>query len=112
MLRSILKIKLKDKVRISAIKSKFNIHDIGGKIVNLKWKYAGHVARENKNKWNKIATFWTSYGNKRSRGRPALRWRDELVRERGMKWQCEARDREKWRGLVEAYALRKGGVEG
>jgi len=40
--------------------------------------YAGHMARTTGDKWNQRLYEWTTYGNLRRRGRPKLRWRDEI----------------------------------
>ncbi len=80
MLRSILNIKLKDKISINKIKSKTNCKDIGYHIKKFKFKYAGHVARGDKNKWNLTVTQWIPRDDKRRRGRAPTRWVDELIR--------------------------------
>ena len=45
-----------------------------------KWTWAGHVSRIQDNRWTLRITTWKPYERKRPRGRPARRWRDELVR--------------------------------
>ncbi len=59
MLRSILGIKLKDKIRKDFIKETTKSTDNGYIIKKLKVKYAGHSAREDNSKWNYKATVWT-----------------------------------------------------
>lgn len=108
MFRSILKIKLKDKIKLLDIKEKIKVKDIGYIIRKLKWKYAGHLMREKNFKWHKTATDWTPYGHKRARGRPMLRWRDDF-KELGRRWIRLARDRDIWREMVETYALKWAG---
>jgi len=46
-----------------------------------KWRWAGHVARMNDNRWTKRLTDWHE---KRSRKRPDSRWKDEIERFAGV----------------------------
>ncbi len=56
--------------------------DICEIVKQLKWKYAGHLAREKREGGAKKC--WTgNHIEKRKRGRPRTRWRDEIVREKG-----------------------------
>ncbi len=48
MVRSILNIRLQDKVKISEIKKKKNVRDIGYIIKKMKMKYADHLVRGEK----------------------------------------------------------------
>jgi len=99
MIRSILGIKLSDKV------SNEEIYKKSGVIARtLKFKYAGHVVREDKTKWNKILTMWTPHWAKRGRDRPSTRWSDELKKEIGTDWHGKATNRQNWRDLVRTYA--------
>lgn len=41
---------------------------------------------------------------KRGRGRPKIRRLDELMKNLGIHWMNEAKDRLKWKGLVHSYA--------
>ncbi len=78
MERAILGIRLKDKVKISEIKSKtkFNLNFLHA-IRRLKWDWAGHVDRLENNKWAKqILDWWIKGGRKR--GKQKLKWRNEI----------------------------------
>jgi len=48
MLRSILEMKIKDKIRNLEIKRRTGIRDVGHKVKKLKFDYAGHIARKRK----------------------------------------------------------------
>ncbi|GFS05667.1 endonuclease-reverse transcriptase [Elysia marginata] len=48
---------------------------------------------------------WQPRNGKRSRGRQARRWRDDIVRTMGNTWTREAKDREEWRRDVEGFIL-------
>ncbi len=104
MLRNILGIRLKHKRSIQDIKNTTKIKNIGEKIKKLKFSYAGHLARASNFKWNKIATSWTPKERKRRRGRPQIRWVDEVDKVTGFCWSKIAQDRKKWADLAEAYA--------
>ncbi len=52
ILRSILGVKIKDKIRLNCIRGKTKCKDKGYTITKLKFKYAGHMAREGSKKWN------------------------------------------------------------
>ena len=67
-----------------------------------KWRWAGHVARRDDNRWNKTLTDWTPREGKRDRRRPDRRWRDEMERTAGATWQQQLKSRKSWKGLGEA----------
>ena len=81
------------------------------KTLPLKFRYAGHIMRENRNKWNKILTNWLPHWGKRGRGRPSTRWSDELRMVAGTDWYGKANNRENWKDLVKTY-VQKWAVEG
>ena len=56
MLRYILGVKLKDKRSLEEIYSKTRVKQVGVIARTLKFEYAGHLVRENNQKWNKILT--------------------------------------------------------
>lgn len=94
MKRSILGLKIADKVRNTQINKMLNLHNISIEARRLKWKWAGHVARMNNSRWAKKITEWTPLNKKRSFGRPRIRWRDELVKGAGVNWSTKAKDRD------------------
>jgi len=73
MQRSILNLKLRDKIRIGKIRGTLreNINFLHA-IRRLKWDWAGHVARMGKNRWAKILTEWVIIGG-RSKGKQKKR---------------------------------------
>ncbi len=58
--------------------------DVGETIIKLKWRNAGHIVRDKKNKWGTKILNRRPFGESRKRGRPATRWRDEIVMEKGI----------------------------
>lgn len=108
MERSILRIRLKDKIRNVEIRDKTKITDVLHHITKMKWKWAGHVARIDDDRWTRRVTVWRGpEGGQRKKGRPHKRWADDIVAVAGKEWLTKARDREAWHSLEEAYT-RKG----
>ena len=70
MERKMLGIKQIDKIPNSTIREKTKVDDILKVITKTKWKWAGHVAGMNDNRWTVRCTEWQVRHGKRSRGRP------------------------------------------
>lgn len=102
MERSLLKIRLNDRIRSESIRNRTNFADAGEKIMKMKWDWYGHIARQEGNRWTKLLTEWTPIDNKRQKGRPKKRWRDDIKR---FKNNCHiiARDRSQWHKLREEF---------
>ena len=49
-------------------------------------------------------TFWVPHRGRRGRGRPSMRWVDEIKTLFGPSWVRKAKDKVIWKGLVKAYA--------
>lgn len=101
--RSILNIKLKDKIRLSTIKHKLKTNTISSIIRKQKWRWTGHMIRQKTEKWTKNIVEWYPRDGKRRRGRPYYRWEDDLKEVAGKIWMRAARDRRTWKKLEEAY---------
>ncbi len=106
MERSMLGIKLKDKINLKIIKNKFKFNNnIIRVIKRLKWKWAGHISRMKDNRWTYRSTFWFLAQNKRKKGKQKKRWRDDIGN--FIKYNLFHRiaiDRVEWDRLQEAYA--------
>ncbi|GFN75299.1 endonuclease-reverse transcriptase [Plakobranchus ocellatus] len=100
-----LGIKLADRVKCSEITKRTQIQDIVNFVAKQKWKWAGHVARLKDNRWTLRVTEWQPRNGKRSRGRQARRWRDDIVKTKGNTWSRDARDRDEWKRYAEGYIL-------
>ncbi len=50
-----------------------------------------------------LATFWVPSNGRRMKGRPIMRWVDEVVRVAGSNWATLTRDKRRWTDLTEAY---------
>ena len=104
MERKIMGIRLKDRVSNRKLRESTQSKGIGAAIKKLKFKYARHMFRMREEKWNRITTNWTPWGNKRGRGRLKTKWRDEIRNRVGASWKSITQDREKWWRIGEAYA--------
>ena len=65
MERSIIGFKKRDKISNFRIREKTGTIDIGYAVKRLKCNYAGHMARGDKQRWNKIVCEWRPYEKKR-----------------------------------------------
>lgn len=106
MERSMLGLKLKDKVRNADIRHKTKLTDILVRIDQLKWRWTGHMLRCKKEKWSKQVTIWYPRDGSRGRGRKKRRWEDDLKITLGPLWTRVATDRKQWKELEEAFAIR------
>ncbi len=87
MERSVIGIRKKEKTRSEDIRKRTMMVDIGYKTKKLKWKYAGHTARQKLVRWGNKVEVWTPYESKRLRGRLLTKWRDEITRQVGHPWR-------------------------
>lgn len=103
MERSCLGIKLNDKVKNVDIRKKTKVCDALTFSLKGKWKWAGHLARYQDDRWTQRSVKWSGPRGTRSRGRPRARWADEIVARAGGNWMDKAKDRETWLSLGEAF---------
>ena len=95
--RSLLEMTLGQKMRIKFVTLHFS---------NIRWRWIGHVTRQEAS-IAKTAMHWTPEG-KRKRGRPKITWRrtvEKEIKEMGKTWEgikFMARDRQMWREPVVA----------
>ena len=93
---------LQDKMHRDQEKNKDNWHNTPW---NLKWKWAGYIAKMKDSRLTKYCTRAPS-GNqgeaKRSRGRPS-RWQDDIASKEGTTWNRIAAHRGQWKALMEGY---------
>ena len=104
MERSILNLKLKDKVSIKKIRQKTKLKDVGYLAKKLKFKFIGHTYRASDNRWSRTLLEWWPYEHKRERGRPHTRFIDEIKNRVGKAWRRVTEDRVRWRKTGEVYA--------
>lgn len=107
MERSMLNIKRRDKINTKVIRQKTKTIEVSYTIKKLKLKWAGHLIRDQTNKWAKKVAEWYPREGKRKRGRPTKRWDEDLRAAAGTMWRRKTYDRELWKDLGEAYAKAK-----
>jgi hypothetical protein len=95
MERKILHVRKIDKVKLSKIRSITKWRDINEFATQQKFKWAGHVARMNGQRWPIRMLNWVVNGN-RSRGRPKPRWEDEIKHRASIYWKRKALNRKNW----------------
>ena len=78
----------------TTIRQRTRVTDIVQYLTNTKWKWAGHIARMNDNRWTIRSTVWQVKGV-RSVGRPKRRWRDDFVSQQGAVWTRIAKGQRK-----------------
>ena len=62
----------------------------------LKWKWSGHFARMDNNRWTHKLTMWDPRKGGRNVGRQRTRWADQLKRLAGDQWSRSAKYRVLW----------------
>jgi len=75
-----------------------------------KWRFAGHTARREDNRWSETLLGWEPPVSNRERGHPPKRWTNDLdaffYRLDGtpqLGWKLVARDRAKWQSLEDEF---------
>ena len=88
MERKMIRIKLMDKVRNERIRQITKLKDWITEATVRKVKWVRYISCMEEGRWAKVVTEWTPYTHyrNRSRGRPNLRWRDELRSLMGRRW--------------------------
>lgn len=107
MERAMLGISLREQKRNEWIRKKTRIRDVVVAIEQQKWRWAGHIARMEQFKWTRRLMEWRPWENRRGRGRPPMRWVDDISKIAGPNWMKVARSRQKWKDLEEAYVRRR-----
>lgn len=106
MERSMLHLRLIEKTTNKDLRNMTKIRDVIRHAKKLKWEWAGHVMRLDDGRWTREVTEWCPRQNTRRRGRPRVRWRDELEQfnGHGVLWTRHTHYRHKWRQMGEAFA--------
>lgn len=107
--RSILGIKLRDKINLRKVKKILkNNTDALTEIRRKIWDWAGHVARLKDDRWTREINVWLPRVN-RKRGRQKARWRDPITHFLENKnYESVAIDRIEWHRLRETFAQCNG----
>nr|XP_013189558.1 unnamed protein product [Amyelois transitella] len=102
MERKIVGVCLKDRVTNKDLRRRSKVTDVGRRVAKLKWEWAGHIARKSES-WCKRLLDWRPWDQKRPRGRPQMRWKDDIKQVAGSNWTLTAQNREEWKEMKEAY---------
>jgi len=105
MERAMVGVTRRDRKTNGWLRQQTGVQDITMKIKQLKWQWAGHVARMTDNRWTKKVTEWIPLQMKRKAGRPTTRWEDEIRKHLGVTWTREAQKRKEWHQHGEAFIL-------
>ncbi|KAG7308870.1 hypothetical protein JYU34_006132 [Plutella xylostella] len=103
MERAMLGISLRDRIPNVVIRKRTKVFDVGMRVAELKWEWAGHLARREDGRWTKAVTEWWPRDGRRAVGRPPARWSDDICKVAGKQWIRAAQDRKNWRTNKEAY---------
>lgn len=98
-----LGIRVIDRVPNDEIRRRNKVFDIGKRIAELKWSWAGHLGRRSDDRCSKAVTEWRPRTGRRSVARPAARWADDIVAIAGRTWMRLAQERGDWHKRREAY---------
>ncbi|KAI8426807.1 hypothetical protein MSG28_014490 [Choristoneura fumiferana] len=76
--------KLMERVRIVISQAlegrkRTKVVDVGHRVAELKWAWAGHVCRRHDERWSKRVLEWRPRLGKINLGRPPARWSDDIV---------------------------------
>ena len=85
------------------VRQQTGVQDIIVRIKQLKWQWAGHVARITDNRWTRAVTEWLPLDQKRKKARPKVRWEDDIKKYIGVTWMRVGRNRKAWKHHEEAF---------
>ena len=103
MERAMLGITRRDHRTNEWVRQQTGVQDIIVRIKQLKWQWAGHVARLNDDRWTRTVTEWLPIHLRRKKARPKMRWEDDIKKYIGVTWMRVARDRKDWKHHEEAF---------
>ncbi len=96
---------IRDRIKCTEIRKKTGERDIIRTIKQAEWRWAGHTARRNDNRWTTRIMDWQPRTGKRKRGRQRRKWRDDIRVYAGTTWTRTARNRNEWHFHDEGYIL-------
>lgn len=102
MERKMMKIKKINHVRNAKMRNHSKIEDVIDRAKELKWNWAGHAQRLEDKRWAKVIERWKPVGT-RKRGRPKMRWQDEIQQHAGILWRRKTIRREIWKKLGKSF---------
>ena len=103
MSRAMIGVTKRDHKTNEWVRLQTGLQSIVMRVKQVKWQWAGHVARINDNRWTKQVTEWIPIDKKRKRARPKTRWVDDITKFLGKTWMRSAADRVMWKHHGEAF---------
>jgi hypothetical protein len=99
-------VKISDKLSNEKLRKSSKIVDVHKKVKELKWNWAGHFQRHSdESRWPKIIENWKPESSTRRRGRPNVRWVDEIKNYAGgIFWKNKAKNRVLWKNMGDVFA--------
>ena len=107
MERMMLGISRREHITNTQLRRQSKLDDVLERTQKLKWNWAGHVVRQDDSRWPKaIENF--EFKNTRKKGRPRIRWKDEIQEIGGAcgMWRKKATNREIWKNLGDTFVQR------
>ena len=92
---------------VDSMAREFGLEDWNSMHKRRKWRLAGRLARETDERWSAKVLDWSPAVG-RSRGRPRLRWTDQLEMYAGGDWKAHAEDADRWCLLEEGFVKFNG----
>jgi hypothetical protein len=103
MERSMLHKKKKDRISNTKLRKSTKLKDVVSTAKELKWNWAGHVARYSEHRLPLMVEKWIPQDCKRSQGRPKRRWKDQVVETASIFWRRKAQNRENWKKMGTSF---------
>lgn len=94
-----------DHKTIMWIKQHTKVIDAVEQIASLKWKWAGHLAIQDDDRWTKWILQWWPIDSRRSWGKSLTRLRDNIVKWTGISCIRATQDRSRWKYLSSNIGL-------
>ena len=83
------------------MRSRTKLADVVRCVRERKWRWASRIASLESTRLTRAVLEWHPRGPARGRGRPAVRWRDDLVEACGTGFLAKATDKNEWKRLME-----------
>jgi hypothetical protein len=103
MERSMLHKKMKDRVSSLKLRKATKLKDVIETTRELKWNWAGHLARYPNERLPNAVVSWEPKDAKRRKGRPRRRWKDDIVNTASFLWKRKAQNRQEWKKIGTSF---------
>src|SRR5271163_227249 len=103
MERAMIGITKRDRQNNKWVRQQTGLQDIIGRIKQITWQWAGHLARITDNRWTKAVMEWIPLDNKKKRARPKMRWVNDMNKYIGVTWMRVEKDWIAWKSHEEAF---------